>query len=223
MPVTPGDANYSRPGDAITITMSRGAVITGTVTGPNGPAVATVVRAIRLRDAEDKVLPFPTPMRDRLTDGRGIYRHYGLPAGTYLISAGGPPRYGGFFTSTSYDGDAPVYFPSSTRDTAAAIVVRSGEETSADIQFRSEPGRAISGTVEGMIEVQNQFTNSFINLTDIRDGSTLLVATAGTFSNYAFALYAIPDGEYELLAMQTLPSRETLRSEPPASKSAART
>lgn len=214
MPLAPGDTNYFRPGDVVTLTMSRGAVITGVVTGPTGPVVATVVRVIRVRDSEGKTLPFPVPLRDRLTDDRGVYRHYGLLPGTYLVAAGGPPRYGGFYSSTTYDIDAPVYFPSSTRDTASEIVVRSGEEVTADIQFRSEPGHAISGSLAGMVETPSQFTTCFINLIDVRDGSTLLVATTNTYTSYGFALYGVPDGEYELSATQTLPSREILKSEP---------
>ena len=89
------EPSYYHPGDSVTLTMIKGAVISGTVTGPNGPAVATSVRAVRVRDDEGKALPSPIVMRERLTDDRGAYRIYGLPPGAYLISAGGPLRFGG--------------------------------------------------------------------------------------------------------------------------------
>ena len=77
-----------------------------------------------------------------------MYRFYGLLPGGYLISAARPRI--GFIAPSPYDNDAPTYFPSSTRDTAAEVIVRDGEEMTADIQYRAEPGHAISGKVAGV-------------------------------------------------------------------------
>src|SRR6185503_13617659 len=212
-PTTPGDSNYYRPGEVVTITMAKGGVITGAVSAQNRPIVGTVVRAIRLRDGDGKPLPLPGFGRERMTDDRGIYRLYGLPAGVYLVTAGGSTRFGRMLP-TSFDTDAFTYFPSSTRDTASEIVVRSGEETTADIQYRGEPGHAVSGTVGGAPESASQYISSVtVSLTDVRDRSTILSTLANSFTNYAFTLYGVPDGEYELSAAQTLRSRETLKSE----------
>ena len=46
------------------------------------------------------------------------------------------------FQFNPYDSDVPTYSPSSTRDNAAEVSVRSGEETNADIRYRGEPGIA---------------------------------------------------------------------------------
>ena len=81
---------YYRPGDNATITLIKGGVITGTVKNLNGdPLIAISVRAIRVRDAEGKPIPFQISLRDRLTDDRGVYRLYALPPGTYVVAAGG--------------------------------------------------------------------------------------------------------------------------------------
>jgi protocatechuate 3,4-dioxygenase beta subunit len=109
---TPTDApGYFHIGDSVTLTMIKGAVITGTVTGPSGAAVAVGVRAIRVRDDEGKAVPAPIQNRERLTDDRGVYRLYGLPPGVYIISAGGPPRSGfGIFTPSAYATTRPSIF-----------------------------------------------------------------------------------------------------------------
>jgi hypothetical protein len=211
---TPGESNYFRPGDSATLTLLKGGVVTGIVSSPGGPAVATPVKAIRLRDAEGKALPSPAIVRERLTDDRGFYRIYGLSPGTYLIAAGGAPRFGGMAPG-QYDADSPTYYPSSTRDTATELLVRSGEELTADIQYRSEPGRAISGAVAGLIETPPQTTaNANINLVDLRDRSTVLSVNVNSYMNYAFAFYGVPEGEYELSATQFLGGLDILKSEP---------
>ena len=89
-----------------------------------------------------------------MTDDRGVYRMYGLLPGTYIVSAGGMTRFFGGYGTTAHDQDAPTYAPSATRDTAQEVVVRSGEEATADIQYRGEPGHAISGTVLGFPPAQ---------------------------------------------------------------------
>ena len=212
-PPTGTEPNYYRPGDSITLAMIKGAVISGTVTGSNGPVVATSVRALRVRDDEGKALPSPIVMRERFTDDRGAYRIYGLPPGAYLISAGGSARFGGF-TASAYDSDIPTYFPSATRDTASEIIVRSGEEATADIQYRGEPGHSISGLVAGAVQPQTQISvASSITLIDVRDRSTVMGTTASSFNNYSFGIFGVTDGEYELYASQSLPpGRDFLRS-----------
>jgi hypothetical protein len=208
------EPQYYRAGDSVTLTMVKGAVITGTVTGPNGPMVAVLVRALRLRDGDGKPLSSPVVVRERMTDDRGVYRLYGLPLGTYVVSAGGPPRYGRGMFPMAFGTELPTYFPSSTRDTASEIIVRSGDETTADISYRAEPGRAISGTVTGIPESESQFSGVSVSLTDVRDRSTVLSAMANPVTNYSFVLYGVADGEYEIAAWQTSASMDALRSEP---------
>lgn len=205
--------SYYHVGDSVTVTMIKGAVITGTVTGPNGPVVAVGVYATRVRDEEGKPLPASYAYRERSTDDRGVYRFYGLAAGAYLVSAAKPQS--GLIAPSAYDNDTPTYFPSSTRETASEIVLRAGEEISADIQYRKEPGHVVSGKVAGVFQSATQFSQgASINLTDLRDRTAIM--NTGTFpnGNFGFAIYGVPDGEYEVSASQYLQSRDSLTSQP---------
>jgi protocatechuate 3,4-dioxygenase beta subunit len=197
------DFKYYRLGDSVSITLMKGGVITGTVRDTNGePVVAVAVRALRVRDARGRATTirgisiFP----ERMTDDRGVYRIYSLPPGTYLVSSGSDQR--SFSNFNAYDGDAPTFFPSSTRDTAAEVTVRSGEEaTSIDIRYRGERGHIISGTVTGLIDTN---VRSAVSLTLKQASSGAYEATSffmpGTQSGFSFN--GVSDGEYEVMAQQ---------------------
>ena len=205
--------SYYRIGDSVTLRLVKGGVITGTVTGPKGPLVAMGVYAIRVRDEANKPLTAAMGFHERSTDDRGVYRLYGLLPGGYLISAAKPRI--GLIAPTAYDNYTPTYFPSSTRDTASEVAVREGEEITADIQYRAEPGHAISGTVVGVVESQTQFSPSAsINLTSVRDRSSHMGTSASSNDNFSFAIYGVADGEYELSALQFSQSRDEFRSPP---------
>src|SRR4030095_10196519 len=147
----------------------------------------------------NKLLPPSMGFRERATDDRGVYRFYGLSPGSYLVWAAKPRI--GLLAPTAYDNDTPTYSPSSTRDTASEVVVRDGEEITADIQYRAEPGHAISGKVVGVLESQTQFSlGASINLIDVRDRSSLVGTSANSNDNFSFAIYGVADGEYELSA-----------------------
>jgi hypothetical protein len=202
-PSEPGEASYYRLGDSVNLTLVKGGVITGTVRDSNNdPVVAVAVRAIRLRDSLGRASAnrgnvfFP----ERLTDDRGVYRIYGLPPGTYLVSAGSSQRL--FGTFNAYESDAPTYFPSSTRDTAAEVPLRGGEEaTSIDIRYRGERGHTASGTVSGLIETS---TRSGVSITLKQASSGAIEGTTfvmpGTKTGFSFS--GMSDGEYEVMAQQ---------------------
>jgi carboxypeptidase family protein len=219
-PATPAEEprRYYHTGDSITLTLIRGGVITGTVTNStNGPVVAAPMRAFRIKDVSGQPEPAQVQPRERVTDDRGVYRFYGLPPGTYVISAGGQGRqYGGVYSGT-YDNDVPTYALSSTRDTAMQVVVQSGEEIVADIQYRGEPGQVISGTLTGLTQSISQpmgIATGTVTLTDVRSHSVLMSVGSSSVNNNSFAFYGVADGEYEILAQQYLPSREMLVSAP---------
>lgn len=202
---------YHRPGDSVTITMMKGGVITGTVIRPNGePMVAGLVRAHMVRDAAGQKLRYGSPQFERMTDDRGVYRIYGLSPGTYLVSAGGrsPSR----SQPTSFDMDQQTYFPSGSRETAVEVTVHGGQEFTADIRHREEPGYIISGTIAG------QPTNSAFgstNVTLMRLINNQPDVTMISFQNFVgFEFSGISDGTYELYAQTFSPTGEATFAEP---------
>jgi hypothetical protein len=204
---------YYRIGDSVTVSLLKGGVITGTVTSATGePMVQTGVRAILIRDGNEKPPAGPRFPPQRATDDRGVYRIYGLTPGTYLVSAGGSGSYG--YSTTAYDTDVPTYAPSSTRDTAAEVVVRAGEETTGvDIRYRGEPGHAVSGVVNGPT-APNSFSPINITLTQVVNGTPQV--SAFSFQSPAskgFAFYGVADGDYNLIAQSYLSAGELTASE----------
>ena len=189
---------YHQPGDALTIRMMKGGVITGRVSDAEGkPVVAVRVSAVRLRDAEGRspnaAIFFGA--LERTTDDRGIYRLYGLLPGTYIVFAGGRNRFGSRISP--YDDDAPTFYPSATRDGASEIVLQTGQEAAdIDIRYRGDAGHTISGVVEGASPSENPLT-------------VLLFAAAGNYVQNAlslmepgqsFAFGALPDDDYVVVA-----------------------
>ena len=192
----PIPSTYYRLGDSVRLELVRGGVVTGVVTNSSGePVIGVRVRAVRIRDAKgqaEKLLAFA--FNERSTDDRGVYRIYGLTPGTYLVSAGG----GGDFNYSfdPYESDVPTYSPSSTRDNAAEVSVRSGEESTADIRYRGEPGYTVSGKVN---VTGNNGAN--VSLTPVGGGG----AVANAFqvpATRGFAFNGLADGEYKLVAQE---------------------
>jgi hypothetical protein len=200
-----------RIGDSVTVNLVKGGVVTGSVTSATGqPLVQAIVRATAVRDENGKSIPNVRFPRETTTDDRGIYRLYGLPAGTYLISAGGRIAFG--YNSGAYDSDAPTYAPSSARDTAAEIDVKGGQETSGvDIRYRGEPGRLISGAVAGTLPA-NSFTSITLSQT-VNNISQLVAVSYQAPNSKGFAFYGVADGDYELGAQSPAAQGEALASE----------
>ena len=77
------------------IALKRGGVITGRVTGANGkPLVEQLVNLTRFDERGQPIRTRDFSQYSGLTDDRGLYRIYGLPAGRYLVSAGFAQREG---------------------------------------------------------------------------------------------------------------------------------
>jgi Carboxypeptidase regulatory-like domain len=189
--------NYYRIGDSVRLELMRGGVITGTVLNATGePVIGVRVRALMVRTAKGETpRSGTTAFQERATDDRGVYRLFGLPAGTYLVSAGGATS-SQTFNLNPYDFDIPTYSPSSTRDSAAEVSLRTGEEVNADIRYRGEAGHTISGSMK----VAGP-TNGSISLTTA--GGTITMATAFQMPMArGFEFPGIADGEYEIIATE---------------------
>lgn len=150
MDSNPGNKNiYYRAGDNdAEITMIKGGVITGTVTGINNePIIGLPISYVFLNDLDGKQITEKTFFsQPTYTDDRGVYRIYGLRPGEYLIRAGGSSQYS--FIATAFDENQSIYYPGTSRPQAKTITVHSGDEIgNIDIRYRSANGFQITGNV----------------------------------------------------------------------------
>ena len=156
-----------------------------------------------VRDANGQPPRYLAFQTQKTTDDRGIYRLYGLLPGTYVVSTGGRGTFNAFFDP--YDTDAPTYAPSSTRDTAAEITVRAGEEMSGvDIRYRGEPGRTISGIVSGSLDPNSNFSSNVTSASDRQRRCHVERFSFQPPSSKGFVFYGIADGDYDLVAQSSL-------------------
>lgn len=202
--------NY-RPNDFATIRMFKGGVITGTVTDASGePVVAIGVRAHRIRDLDGQSLTSEPGAGlliapDAQTDDRGVYRIYGLPPGVYVVAAddGATRLWGG--PISAFKGEVPTFHPSSTRDTAAEVIVRAGQEaTGIDVRYRGEPGHRVTGTVATQGAEAGRDTNTLIvSLSDAATGMQMAGAIAERgASTRSFSFEGVADGDYNVRAVR---------------------
>src|SRR5581483_1674746 len=208
---------YYRPGDSVTITMTRGGAITGKVINAAGdPVIGIPVMAIRIRDeAGNPANEYSTFNSYRQTDDRGVYRLWGLAPGAYVVIAGS--NLTGFSPRpTPFNHKVPAWYPSSTRDTAVEVSVTSGGEASGiDIRYRAERGFAISGRVSGAPTGASNTATSIV----LKQATTGMMV-ASTFvspmnDQNGYAFYGIPDGEYEAVASRTgFCGEENMMSQP---------
>ena len=206
---------FYRPGDNATITLVKGGVITGRVTNTSGePVVSVVVRAIKIREANDKPVRARGDLGSQIsasmemvlgpfkTDDRGIYRVYGLTPGYYQVAAGGrSPQGVSFSGGTAYDRDAPTYYPSSTMETAAEVTVLAGEEAAnIDIRYREHSGHSIGGTVTVSTGPAPQAVTVLLTRPNggVVEGTAIVMA-----GRQNFGFDSLLDGEYVVTAMGT--------------------
>jgi hypothetical protein len=204
---------YYRVGDTVRLELIKGGVITGTVTRPSGePVVIVPVRAYMIRDGRGQPARYGAAIRERTTDDRGIYRFYGLPSGTYVVAAGGGRS--SSYEVNAFGTDVPTYTPSSTRDTAAEIFVRAGEETAnVDIQYRGEQGHAVSGIANSAI-VTDQPVGFTITLSTTFNGVSQSSYSTWQPGGGRFSISGVADGDYEVIAQAYFPAAEWVISEP---------
>jgi hypothetical protein len=205
----PREKRY-KVGDSVTFVLIKGGVITGTVTSVAGnPVIGVPVSARMVRDNKGRRLTRGFEQRVN-ADDRGVYRIYGLPAGTYIVLAGSTSEHFEWGINP-FSHDIPTYAPSSTPDTADEISVRAGEETSnVDIRYRSEQGRIISGTVGGP-PLAGGFT---VVLTSVAlSGAQADTSKFEQTGSRQFAFTGLTEGDYYLTLRTYLAAREVGLSE----------
>jgi hypothetical protein len=194
--------------DSVTLVLIKGGVITGTVTNAKGdPIIAIGIRVEMVLD--DKGRTTAPISYEGSTDDRGVYRVYGLPTGTYIVSADGAPNYSPTGVN-AFAKDTPTYAPSSTREHADEVSVRVGEETSnVDIRYRGERGNTISGLVQGIRTAERGFS---VALTSLAERGPRWNEPFQDASG-EFAFEGIPDGDYLIVATAYFNERDRGESE----------
>jgi 5-hydroxyisourate hydrolase-like protein (transthyretin family) len=207
---------YYSAGDVVNLRMMKGAVITGAVTNSSGePVVGVRVTTIRVRDGESRPIRGASQSgNSRQTDDRGVYRMYGLALGSYLVVVRGSGQMGS--ASLAYDSDVPTYYPSTTRDAAAEVVVRAGQEVSGiDIRYRGDRGYTVSGTVSGTLgDESTGFKGIAVSLAHRSSGAIESGAYVQLRAGRGFALYGVPDGDYDLIAQMDVGTESSAASAP---------
>ncbi len=238
-------ANVYHPGEVVTLTLVKGGVITGKVYGTTGEALTGInVSAQRiggLNGEADNTPQAPGVRQAWRTDDQGEYRIYGLATGSYVVQAGGRNNAfgpGGPPGNSAFSEDAPTFYPSAVREGATPVTVYAGAEASGiDIRYRNLRGYAVSGRVladKSLGESTDNgrgFVPTIITL-NVPGTDTVIATSAqlpfgpggprggGASSNNGFAFYAIPDGDYDLVANRstdeydatTAPKRISVRS-----------
>jgi protocatechuate 3,4-dioxygenase beta subunit len=212
-----GNQQNYRIGDTVNITMYKGGVITGRVIDADGePIIGVAVQAVTALKKDRPQIG----LRSFLTDDRGVYRMYGLVAGSYLVMVNtNVPGASG--SRAALQGDISTYYPSSTRYDAVEIAVRNGAEVSGiDIRHQGEPGNRLSGQVSGVATSGAASPTGPVDaiqiiLSQVPTGLILnTVSMRPQGSPNSFTFYGLSDGEYELIARQIGRDRDGYSSTP---------
>ena len=167
-PARPGTAVNLVAGQTIAdlvIPMTRGGVVTGLVTDPEGrPA-----RGVPMRIQEARVIAgervvsavnISPGTSGEKTDDRGEFRLFGLPPGDYIVAAM-PDDDGGGLTRAAGGGTVgyvPVYFPGTTvAADAQTVTVKAGEDAvGVNVQLQLVRTARVAGTVSAPAAVHPQ-------------------------------------------------------------------
>ena len=110
-----------KAGDLVTLVLTKGGVVTGTVTDTKGnPVVGIGVRVRMVSDESGRRYVDGGRYYEGMTDDRGVYRVYAVPTGTYVVSADGSveDRSSSRMAVNVFAKDLPTYAPSSNRENA---------------------------------------------------------------------------------------------------------
>lgn len=216
----PGFANapYGRPGtrtpgrtidladgqlvDGITVSLPKGAVITGRVVDEEGEALSEVtVVALQYQSVGGKRRLMPVNGAARAND-LGIFRLPGLAAGEYFVSS--TYLSPGADLEVEEGGErgnyAPMYFPGTASFSEAQTVrVRAGEEVNADFQLVAVRGASISGVA---VDASGQpLSRGFVSLRASGEPIESNMRGGSIRGDGGFVINAIPPGSYTATVM----------------------
>lgn len=195
--------------EEIDFTLTLGAVISGKVQDATGrPVMDERVRIIPIQPNLKRLLSSIYPSIEAIrTDDRGIYRAYGLPAGTYRVAVGDPL----FAVFTSTNGRRfyqQTFHPNVTEEAKAQLieVAEGSEVTGVDVTVaRAMSGFSASGRVVNATNGEPVPNISF-GLTALSDSSTSrgYVSLRGvSTSSGTFQIDNLPPGKYAVSVLDT--------------------
>jgi protocatechuate 3,4-dioxygenase beta subunit len=202
--------------DDVTLTLSRGLAVTGTIVDRNGEPVQGVsVQALRLSRSGDRqraVLAGAQVGGNRQTDDRGQYRVLGLLPGTYVIAAiADAAALGGGATVSQ---SLPIYFPGSASITdAVAVTITTTELEGIDFALADPPTARVTGVVldstgaplEGTITLAVSYRSRSI----ISSARTTRAGPGGTFT-----FFNVGPGDYIVQATRSVLRPEFIAGDP---------
>lgn len=159
-PGLPVTVEEGKPAGGLTLRLVRGGVITGRVIDEHGlPVVGARIQVLQPFGDDRRLLPIVITGAP-ITDDHGVYRIYGLQAGSYAVAA--QTGAGSGLPSIQMIGDlrhasnpdrpvtyAPMYYPGSPLAFEASLVevTAGGETPGIDIPTRLVPSSRIDGSV----------------------------------------------------------------------------
>jgi carboxypeptidase family protein len=238
VPMSYGATRTGRPGSGVQVAegqavrvslgLPRGAVITGTIVDVDGlPAQGLSVSALARRyigtQGEPRYVNTGMPPL-AVSDDRGVYRIFGLPAGDYVVAAQPQQRQMGLpgaelrTIARGVVSDrgvilSQVFYPASTDvGRAARVPLRAGEERSGiDIQLQYVP----LATISGMVSTGSGWNPA--NLTMARTDEVWgfdPVRTARADADGRFTFSSVTPGQYRIFARSTAASPVTTSGSP---------
>ena len=208
----------------VTLRITRGGVITGTVHGSDGRPARRVgvglVYVTRAPFSGERTLA-SVPSANTFTDARGVYRIYGLPPGEYIaaVAPTGGPGSGDHEATTEAElqraaaatqpgrsgnrrptfGYAPMFYPGTTRAADASPIVLSAGEERAGVDFRIQviPQSRVTGIVTGVDgKPADGATVRLLSVSSYTAGALVPMIAGPTEANGQFTLRGVPAGEY---------------------------
>lgn len=185
---------FVRPGETREIRLLKGGAITGIVRDGQGEAIVEMrVRALPYFGSRAQRMRSGNTY-ESITDDRGVYRIYGLPAGSYVVSAGGASY--AVDATQAHAESALAFHPSGGAATAAEVVVRVGEEVSGiDVRYVAVDGFTVSGAISSVAKQTSDWSNTRLVLASATTGVLVAEEYAG---DRTFSIANVPDGEYVL-------------------------
>jgi hypothetical protein len=199
VPGTPIEIAAGDELEHLDIYLPPGAAIDGRVLDEFGePVVDAIVMTLRSQFAGGK-RRLAAAGRVLTTNDRGEFHLFGLPGGTYYLSAAMMTGHNAGDTS-GREGYAPTYFPGTVDlGSAQPIVIEEGEQrASADVVLNLVRTASVSGVAR---DAQGRaFGSGSVTVVNLVSGFPVPVASGGILADGSFNITNVPPGNFTIIA-----------------------